>query len=132
MWGLRALQLRTLTRGDIVDKYKGGAKRKFKPKMDHVTGEYKTNPFTDSQEALKSAMFAKKERDEFFTEAYSDILVDLFTQWLMTEPHCNKEREYLYHVAMGLGSVKERLLKIETFGFNQEQMEVNRSQEGDE
>lgn len=132
MWGLRALQLRTLTRGDIVDKYKGGAKRKFKPKMDQMTGEYKANPFADSQEALKSAMFAKKERDEFFTEAYSDILVDLFTQWLMTEPHCNKEREYLYHVAMGLGSVKERLLKIETFGFNQEQMEINRSQEGDE
>ena len=100
--------------------------------MDHKTGEYKANPFIDSQEALSSAMFAKKERDEFFTEAYSDILVDLFTQWLITEPHCTKEREYLYHVAMGLGSVKERLLKIETFGFNQEQMEVNRSQEGDE
>ena len=115
-----------------MNKYKEGAKRKFKPKMDHKTGEYKANPFIDSQEALSSAMFAKKERDEFFTEAYSDILVDLFTQWLITEPHCNKEREYLYHIAMGLGSVKERLLKIETFGFNQEQMEVNRSQEGDE
>lgn len=115
-----------------MNKYKEGAKRKFKPKMDQSTGEYKVNPFVDSQEALSAAMFAKKERDEFFTEAYSDILVDLFTQWLITEPHCNKEREYLYHVAMGLGSVKERLLKIETFGFNQEQMEINRAQEGDE
>lgn len=128
---LRALQLTTLTRGDIVDKYKNGAKRKFKPKMDQQTGEYKANPFGDSQKALATAMFAKKERDEFFTEAYSDILVDLFSQWLMTEPHCLKEREYLYHVAMGLGSVKERLINVETFGFNQELIDHNKSQEGD-
>jgi hypothetical protein len=127
----RALQLKTLTRGDIVDKYKNGAKRKFKPKMDQQTGEYKTNPFIDSQESLTRAMFAKKERDEFFTEAYSDILVDLFVQWLQTEPHCTKEREYLFHVAMGLGSVKERLIQVETYGFNQEILDHNRSQEGD-
>jgi len=114
-----------------VDKYNKGAKRAMKPKMDQKTGEYKTNPFGDSQEALTRAKFASKIKDEFFTEAYSDILVDLFTQWLKTEPHCTKEREYLYHVAMGLGSVKERLIKIETFGFNQNQIEVNRSQEGD-
>jgi len=128
---LRALQLTTLTRGDIVDKYKNGAKRKFKPKMDQQTGEYKASPFIDSQKSLTRAMFAKKERDEFFTEAYADILVDLFTQWLMTEPHCQKEREYLYHVAMGLGSVKERLINIETYGFNQELIDNNKSQEGD-
>ena len=127
----RALQLKTLTRGDIVDKYKNGAKRKFKPKMNQQTGEYKANPFVESQEALASAMFAKKERDDFFTEAYSDILVDLFTQWLITEPHCSKEREYLYHVAMGLGSVKERIINIETYGFNQEHIAINKSQEGD-
>jgi hypothetical protein len=99
--------------------------------MDQNTGEYKANPFGDSQQALATAMFAKKERDEFFTEAYSDILVNLFTQWLVTEPHCLKEREYLYHVAMGLGSVKERLINVETFGFNQELIDHNKSQEGD-
>lgn len=115
-----------------MDKYKNGAKRKFKPTMDQKTGEYKANPFATSQTALTRATFAKKERDEFFTEAYSDILVDLFVQWLQTEPHCTKEREYLFHVAMGLGSVKERLLNIETYGFNQELIDVNRSQEGDE
>ena len=113
-----------------MDKYKQGAKRKFKPKMDQASGEYKVNPFVSSAEALSSAMFAKKERDEFFTEAYSDILVDLFTQWLQTEPHCTKEREYLFHVAMGLGSAKERLLQIETFGFNQELIDHNKSQDG--
>ena len=114
-----------------MDKYKQGAKRKFKPKMDQQTGEYKANPFGDSQQALTRAIFARKERDELFTEAYSDIVVDLFTQWLVTEPHCVKEREYLYHVAMALGSVKERLINVETYGFNQETIDYNKSQEGD-
>ncbi len=114
-----------------MDKYKNGAKRKFKPKMDQQTGEYKVNPFVDSQQSLTRAMFSKKERDNFFTEAYSDILVDLFVQWLQTEPHCTKEREYMYHVAMGLGSVKERLIQVETYGFNQESINLSKSQEGD-
>ena len=115
-----------------MDKYKKGANQRFKPKMDHSTGEYKQNPFADSQSALKKAVFAKRERDEFFTEAYSEILVDLFIQWLQTEPHCQKEREYMYHVAMGLGSVKEKLLQIETYGFNQETIDNIRAQEEQE
>ena len=69
---------------------------------------------------MQRATFSKKERDEFFTEAYGEILSDLFLKWLSTEAHCTKEREYLYHVAMGLGSVKERLISIETYGFNAE------------
>jgi hypothetical protein len=32
---------------------------------------------------------------------------------------------------MGLGSVKERLIQVETYGFNQEILDHNRSQEGD-
>lgn len=115
-----------------MEKYNKAAKRTFKPKMDHQSGEYKASPFAESQAALTRAVFASKEKDEFFTEAYADILVDLFTQWLQTEPHCTKEREYMYHVAMGLGSVKERLIRIETFGFNQETMEANRVPEGEQ
>ena len=114
-----------------MDKYKNGAKKKFKPKLDQQTGDYKANPFSESQNALANATFSKKERDEFFTEAFSEILVELFQQWIKTEPHCTKEREYLYHVAMGLGSVKERLIQIETYGFNQDLLDYNRSQEGD-
>lgn len=109
-----------------MDKYRDGGKRKFKPKMNE-SGEYKVNPFVDSQGALTRAVFSKKERDLFFTEAYADILVDLFCTWLKTEPHCHKEREYLYHVAMGLGSVKERLVRIETYGFNQDQINQSHS-----
>jgi|TARA_B110000967_G_scaffold182129_1_gene199829 hypothetical protein len=102
-----------------MQKYKPGIDKKVKPKL-QSDGSYRPGPFSDAQTALGKATFAKKERDEFFTEAYGDILSDLFIKWLNTEPHCTKEREYLYHVAMGLGSVKERLIQIETYGFNQE------------
>lgn len=100
-----------------MQKYKTGIDKKVKPQL-QSDGSYRPGPFADARTSLAKAVFSKKERDEFFTEAYGDILSDLFIKWLNTEAHCTKEREYLYHVAMGLGSVKERLIKIETFGFN--------------
>jgi hypothetical protein len=102
-----------------MKKYKAGIDKKVKPQL-QTDGSYRPGPFSDAKTALAKATFSKKERDEFFTEAYGDILSDLFMKWLNTEAHCTKEREYLYHVAMGLGSVKERLIQIETYGFNQE------------
>ena len=45
-------------------------------------------------------------------------MVDLFVEWLKTDPHETKSREFLYSTAMGLGSVKERLISIETYGKN--------------
>lgn len=106
-----------------MQKYANASKKHFKPKRDPVTGEHVVKPFDDAQGALAKAVFSKKEREEFFTEAYSEILIDLFKQWLGTEPHCSKEREYLYHTAMALGSVKEQLIKIENFGYNAEFIE---------
>jgi hypothetical protein len=32
---------------------------------------------------------------------------------------------------MGLGSVKERLIQVETYGFNQESINLSKSPEGD-
>lgn len=115
-----------------MDKYKNGAKKRFKPTMDQRTGEYKRNPFEEAQGSLSRAIFSKKEREDFFTEAYSEIMLELFMQWIQTEPHCTKEREYLYHVVMGLGSVKERLVRIETFGFNQETLGLTREAQEEE
>tara|TARA_B110000908_G_scaffold133928_1_gene158157 strand:+ start:302 stop:661 length:360 start_codon:yes stop_codon:yes gene_type:complete len=100
-----------------MKKYKDGIDKKVKSQL-QSDGTYRTSPFGDAKNALSRATFSKKERDEFFTEAYGEILSDLFLKWLSTEAHCTKEREYLYHVAMGLGSVKERLISIETYGFN--------------
>jgi len=101
-----------------MEKYKKKFEEKVKAKYDHEDGELKVNPFRDAQFALSKATFAKKDREQFFSDAYADILTQLFSQWLVTEPHCTKEREYLYHVAMALGSVKERLVQIEQFGAN--------------
>jgi hypothetical protein len=101
-----------------MDKYKEGFQKRTKPRMNHETGEYKVEPFRDAQVALGKAEFAVREREQFFGEAYSEILADLFVTWLKTEPHAQKEREYLYHTAMALGSVKEKLVGIERFGAN--------------
>jgi hypothetical protein len=101
-----------------MDKYRVGFEKKIKPKMNHETGEYKVEPFRDAQIALGRAQFVQREREQFFGEAYGEILADLFVAWLATEPHCSKEREYLYHTAMALGSVKEKLVGIEMYGNN--------------
>jgi len=101
-----------------MDKYRQGLEKRLKPKMNHDTMEYKVEPFRDAQVALGQAQFVQREREQFFNEAYSEILADLFVAWLKTEPHCSKEREYLYSTAMALGSVKEKLVGIETYGNN--------------
>ncbi len=106
-----------------MDKYRKGLEQRLKPKMNHETMEYKVEPFRDAQVALGQAQFVTREREQFFNEAYSEILADLFVTWLKTEPHCTKEREYLYSTAMALGSVKEKLVGIETYGNNLKYMQ---------
>jgi hypothetical protein len=101
-----------------MDKYRKNFNDKVKPKIDPVTKERIIEPFRDAQKALAVASFVKVDRNVFFDDAYSDILSDLFVTWLKTEPHAQKEREYLYHTAMALGSVKEKLIQYETYGFN--------------
>ena len=59
-----------------------------------------------------------RERDEFFDEVYGEVLVDLFIEWLKTEPHETKSREFLYSSAMALGSVKEKMINFEMYGKN--------------
>jgi len=78
----------------------------------------KVHPDRAAQLALSNAKFSQQHREEFFTDAYGEILVDLFLQWLSTEPHENKSRDHLYHCAMALGSVKEKMIQFETYGKN--------------
>ena len=68
--------------------------------------------------ALVRGEFANREREAFFNGAYGEILSDLFVKWLQTQHHERETREYLYATAMALGSVKEKLIQIETFGRN--------------
>ena len=78
----------------------------------------KVHPDLQAKQALVNAEFASREREEFFNSAYGEVLVDLFINWLKTDPHETKSREFLYSTAMALGSVKEKLLHIETYGRN--------------
>lgn len=94
-----------------MNKYRNGFSEKLKP-------DHKKLPINEGQVALVKAQFASEERERFFNDAYTDILTDIFTQWLTTNHHEKETREYLYATAMALGSVKERLLAIETFGKN--------------
>jgi sulfatase maturation enzyme AslB (radical SAM superfamily) len=101
-----------------MDKYRKAFSEKVKPQMNHDTGEYKVEPFRDAQNALRRATFVKTEREQFFNDAYGEILSDLFVTWLKSEPHAVKEREFLYASAMALGEVKARMINIETYGNN--------------
>lgn len=100
-----------------MEKYKPSFATRVKPTQQD-DGSYKLNPFKDSQEALMHAEFSSREREVFFNEAYGSILADLFTAWLRTEPHATKERDFLYASAMALGSVKAKMIGIETYGTN--------------
>ena len=92
-----------------MNKYKEAAEKKLTNKV---------HPDTLARKALVDSEFASRERENFFNEAYGDILVDYFIKWLQTEPHETKSREFLYAAAMGLGDVKAKLIAIETYGRN--------------
>lgn len=100
-----------------LNKYGEGYAKKLKrlpgPGEDTVI-----EPFRDAQRALMNGKFSSQQREEFFNDAFLDIIIDLFNKWLITEPHALKEREYLYHVAMALGSVNEKLQAYEMAAKN--------------
>ena len=112
-----------------MEKYKGEFTKRVKPRQQE-DGSYKVEPFRDSQDALRNAEFSAREREVFFNEAYGSILADLFTAWLKTEPHAEKERQFLYCSAMALGSLKSKLIGIETYGSNLKYIN-KQSQEGE-
>jgi len=118
-----------------MDKYRDNFSDRIKPKMDYSSGigQVKIEPFKESQMALVKSMFAKEEREQFFSDAYGEILTDLFVAWLKTEPHATKERDFLYASAMALGSVKAKMVGIEMYGANMSfiQNQNKQSQEGE-
>lgn len=98
-----------------MQQYKDNFHKRVKPE---APLSQKTLPINKGQEALSKATFASMEKETFFNDAYGEILSDLFTQWLKTASHEKEYREYLYATAMALGSVKEKLIQIETYGKN--------------
>ena len=106
-----------------MDKYREGMAKRTRPDKSYPLEGRKMLPINEGQVALARASFAGIEKETFFNGAYSDILADLFTQWLKTQHHEKETREFLYATAMALGSVKEKLIQIETFGKNVPEME---------
>jgi sulfatase maturation enzyme AslB (radical SAM superfamily) len=99
-----------------MDKYKKTAETRLGNTKSY--GNHKTHPEELARIAHVKGHFAAKERDEFFDEVYGEVLVDFFLEWLKTEPHETKSREFLYASAMALGSVKQRMINFEMCGKN--------------
>lgn len=99
-----------------MDKYRATAEKKLGNNKSY--GNHKIHPEELARRAHVQGHFAAKEREEFFDEVYGEVLVDFFIEWLKTEPHETKSREFLYASAMALGSVKERMINFEMYGKN--------------
>ena len=98
-----------------MDKYRKTAEKKLK-------GQH---PDLIAKEALVRAEFSSRQREEFFEDAYGELLVEYFINWLKTDPHETKTREFIYNSALALGDVKARLIQYETYGKNIPVMEDN-------
>ena len=99
-----------------MEKYRKVAETRLGNKTSY--GNHKIHPDELARRAHTKGHFAAQERDAFFDEVYGEVLIDYFLQWLKTESHETKSREFLYSSAMALGSVKEKMINFETYGKN--------------
>ena len=80
-----------------------------------------------AQEAIVRGSFADQMKEQFFDNAFGEVLADLFMAWLKTEAHCVKEREFLYATAMALGSVKGKLIDFSNLGRNTQYLQAQQN-----
>jgi len=99
-----------------LDKYKQTAEKRLGNKKSY--GHHKVHPEELARQAHFKGHFASQEREDFFDEVYGEVLVDYFLEWLKTDSHETKTREFLYSSAMALGSVKEKMINFEMYGKN--------------
>ena len=85
----------------------------------------KVHPDMIAKEALVKSEFASRERQEFFDDAYGELLVTYFMHWLKTDPHESKTREFIYNSALALGDVRTKLVEHEMLGKNIKFMKDN-------
>ena len=103
-----------------MDKYKKAAEKKLTDKV---------HPDMMAKEALVNAEFSSREREMFFDKVYGEILTEYFVNWLKTDPHETKTREFIYNSALALGDVKSRMIQWETLGKNIPMMEAQEDSE---
>ena len=99
-----------------MDKYKKKAEERLGNDLGH--NRQKVHADVLAQTVLREGKFASREREDFFTAMYGDIMVDYFIEWLQTAPHEVKTREFIFSACMGLGDVKKRLIQKETLANN--------------
>jgi len=99
-----------------MEKYRQTAEKKLGNTRSH--GHHKVHPDELARQAHTKGTFATQEREQFFDEVYGEVLVDFFLEWLKTESHETKSREFLYSSAMALGSVKSKMINYEMYGKN--------------
>ena len=99
-----------------MEKYRSSAEKKLK-------GQH---PDLAAKEALVRAEFSSRQREEFFDNVYGELLVEYFINWLKTDPHEVKTREFIYNSALALGDVKSRMVQYETYGRNVPHLEDNK------
>ena len=99
-----------------MEKYRSSAEKKLK-------GQH---PDLAAKEALVRAEFSSRQREEFFDNVYGELLVEYFINWLKTDPHEVKTREFIYNSALALGDVKNRMVNYETYGRNVPHLEDNK------
>ena len=99
-----------------MEKYRKTAEKKLGNEKSY--GNHKIHPEERARQSHVKGHFASRERDEFFDEVYGEVLIDFFLEWLKTEPHETKSREFLYSSAMALGSGKEKMMNFEMYGKN--------------
>ena len=98
-----------------MDKYRAPAEKKLKG----------VHPDLLAKEALVKAEFSGRMQEEFFNEAFGELMVDYYIKFMETEPHEHKSREFIYSCVLALGDVKNRLVQYETYGKNVAVMEDN-------
>jgi hypothetical protein len=99
-----------------MDKYRQTAEKRLGNTKSY--GHHKIHPEELARQAHSKGAFSSQERESFFDEVYGEVLVDYFLEWLKTESHETKTREFLYSSAMALGSVKAKMIGFEMYGRN--------------
>ena len=103
-----------------MDKYRQPAEKRLKG----------IHPDLLAKEALVKAEFSNRAREEFFNEAFGELMVDYYIKFMETEPHEHKSREFIYSCVLALGDVKNRLVQYETYGRNVPLMDNEDNDEG--
>ena len=98
-----------------MDKYKAPAEKRLKG----------IHPDLKAKEALVRAEFSSRMKEEFFNDAFGELMTDYYLKFMSTEPHEHKSREFIYSCVLALDDVKQRLTQYETYGANVPIMEDN-------